>query len=65
MHKAWDVDMVGGSCIDIVSVYKATAFFGIFTDLVLLVLPFPLVLNLQMKTPQKVGIIFVFVIGSV
>ena len=65
ISKAWDVTMTGGSCIDIVSVYKATAFFGIFTDLVLLVLPFPLVLNLQMKTPQKVGIIFVFVIGSV
>ena len=65
MHKAWDVDMVGGSCIDILSMFKATASLGIITDLVMLALPFPLILKLHMKTAQKIGIIFVFVIGSV
>ncbi|KAK7755543.1 hypothetical protein SLS62_002477 [Diatrype stigma] len=44
--------------------FKATASLGIVTDLVMLGLPFPLILQLNMKTPQKIGVIFVFVVGS-
>ena len=65
MRKAWDVTMTEGSCIDVLSMFKATATLSILTDLVILVLPFPLVIKLHMKTLQKIGIIFVFVIGSV
>lgn len=64
--KAWDVTIPAteGTCIDILSMFKATASLGIVTDLIMLGLPFPLIFQLNMKTPQKIGIIFVFIIGS-
>ena len=64
IRKAWDVTVTGGSCIDVLSMFKATASLGIVTDLIMLGLPFPLVLQLKMKTPQKLGVIFVFIVGS-
>lgn len=64
IRKSWDVTVTGGSCIDVLSMFKATASLGIVTDLVMLGLPFPLILQLNMKIPQKLGVIFVFIIGS-
>jgi hypothetical protein len=62
--SAWDVTITEKTCIDTKSMFIATASFGITTDLVLLALPFPLVLQLQMRLAQKIGLIFVFMIGS-
>lgn len=64
IRKSWDVTVTGGTCIDMLSMFKATASLGIVTDLLMLGLPFPLVLQLNMKVPQKLGVIFVFIIGS-
>ncbi|GKT73773.1 integral membrane protein [Colletotrichum tofieldiae] len=43
----------------------ATAVSNIITDVMLFVLPMPMIFNLRMKMAQKIGAVFIFAIGSV
>jgi hypothetical protein len=63
--RGWDPTITEGSCINQPALYIATAVANIVTDLMLLVLPVRLVIGLQMKRMQKIGLIVVFAIGSV
>ena len=62
--KSWDVTILEGSCVDRPALYIATAVLGVATDVILLALPIPMVLGLQMPKMQKVGLLFMFAIGS-
>ncbi|KAH7041603.1 uncharacterized protein B0I36DRAFT_205490, partial [Microdochium trichocladiopsis] len=63
VQKTWDVT-VQGTCINTAALYIATAVLGVVSDLLLLAMPIPIVLGLQLRTFQKAGIILLFVIGS-
>ncbi|KAM0269272.1 hypothetical protein ACHAQH_009778 [Verticillium albo-atrum] len=64
VSKAYDVLMVGGSCINVGILYIATAVSNIVTDVLLFVLPIPMVVRLRMGIFPKVGAIVIFAIGS-
>lgn len=63
VQKTWDVT-AEGTCVNTAAVYIATAVLGVVTDLVLLAMPIPIVLGLQLRTLQKAGLIVLFAIGS-
>lgn len=61
----WDKKIPGGHCFDIGAYYKSTSVPNIVTDLVILVLPVPTVVNLKATMTRKLGLSFVFLVGSV
>lgn len=62
--RSWDITIQEGSCINRPALYIATAVLGIVTDVMLLVLPLPLVIRLQVSIQQKLGLMLMFAIGS-
>lgn len=62
--KAYDITITEGTCIDRTPLYMATAVLNILTDIILLVLPIPMIVRLQMPKVQKVGLICIFGVGS-
>lgn len=64
IRKSFDFSVTGGSCTDAGILYMATAVSNIITDVILFLLPIPMVLKLRMGTGQKVGAIVIFAIGS-
>jgi hypothetical protein len=63
-NKAFNFSVQGGSCIDAAILYMATAVSNIITDVMLFILPIPMVYQLHMPKLQKAGAIVVFGIGS-
>lgn len=61
----WDKTIPGGHCIDIDTYDKTTSVPNIFTDLIMLVLPIPTVINLQTSRARKAECFLVFMVGSV
>lgn len=63
ISMAWDI-RVGGECIDMAVLYIVTAAANICSDLILFCLPIPMVYNLQIPRRQKIGLLGIFLIGS-
>ena len=61
----WDKTIPGGHCFHVDAFFKATSIPNIVTDIIMLILPIPTVLNLQTTTIRKLGLLFVFLVGSV
>ncbi|KAK1704547.1 integral membrane protein [Colletotrichum lupini] len=61
---SWDVTITEGACINRPSLYIATAAANIISDLILFALPIPIVVKLQIPRRQKVGLFFIFAVGS-
>lgn len=51
-------------CLNRGGIYLAQAVIGIITDILLLALPIPTVLKLQMPNKQKFGLVGIFAVGS-
>jgi hypothetical protein len=64
VSKNWDARITGGTCINRAAIYTATAAVNIATDLALLTLPIPMIVHLRMPSVQKIGLIFIFAVGS-
>ena len=64
VYKAY-MPQVDGDCLNPARLYMATASLNIVTDVMLFVLPIPMVLHLRMGKAQKVGAVVIFGIGSV
>ncbi|KAF5872207.1 putative integral membrane protein [Botrytis fragariae] len=54
----------GGKCFNIVDFLRWSSFMNIITDLAMLVLPIPVVLELQMSKKMKAGLVITFALGS-
>ncbi|PQE31434.1 integral membrane protein [Rutstroemia sp. NJR-2017a WRK4] len=63
--KNWDARITEGTCINRAAIYTATAAVNIATDIALLTLPIPMIVHLRMPSVQKVGLIFIFAVGSI
>lgn len=61
--KFWDRDIVG-YCLDFEAVWFFNASVNIATDLTLLVMPMPLLSQLQLPRKQKVALMAVFAVGG-
>ena len=62
--KNFDVFVTDGSCLDRTPLYMATAVLNMATDIILLILPIPMISKLQMPRVQKAGLICIFGVGS-
>lgn len=65
VRKAFDLRIQTGACLDTGILYMATAVSNILTDVMLFLLPTPMVLRLEMDRAQKMGAIAIFGIASV
>ncbi|PLB53791.1 hypothetical protein P170DRAFT_469276 [Aspergillus steynii IBT 23096] len=61
--KAWD-DEVAGSCVDRTSIFMTGAVASVFTDIILLIIPVPVVARLQMSRRKKAWIFMILLLGS-
>jgi hypothetical protein len=64
VRRAFDFTIETGSCLDAGVLYMATAVSNIITDIMLFVLPTPMVLKLKMAGSRKIAAIAIFGIGS-
>jgi hypothetical protein len=53
-----------GECINRPALYIATAVVNIMSDIILFCLPLPFVIKLQVPRRQKLGLLFIFLLGS-
>ncbi|OQE08731.1 hypothetical protein PENFLA_c125G07680 [Penicillium flavigenum] len=58
------VDVNDGTCGDVMLFYKSYSIPSLVTDVVILVLPWPILLRLQMRTSEKIGLILTFLAAS-
>jgi rhodopsin domain-containing protein len=65
VRAAWDLAYAEPDCINRPAVYQATAVLGAVTDVLVLAIPIPIVVTLQIPRRQKLGLIAVFGIGFV
>lgn len=66
LHKAWDLTLAAdvGSCIDRPAMFQATAGLGVATDVIILCIPIPMVVRLQLSFKKKMALLGLFSIGS-
>ncbi|KAK0368713.1 integral membrane protein [Colletotrichum limetticola] len=64
VRKAFDFTITGGKCLDVGILYMATAVSNIITDVMLFILPMPMIFSLRMKMASKIGAVIIFAIGS-
>ena len=60
----WNKKIPGGHCFNIQAYYESTSLPNIFSDLVIATLPLPTIAKLQTSWSRKVGLVFVFLAGS-
>ncbi|QKX53360.1 uncharacterized protein TRUGW13939_00438 [Talaromyces rugulosus] len=58
------VDIHDGSCGDVMLFYKTYSIPSLVTDVVMVILPWPILLKLQMPTTEKIGLFFTFLAAS-
>ncbi|QMW28917.1 hypothetical protein G4B84_004252, partial [Aspergillus flavus NRRL3357] len=63
IQKSWDITITTGSCINTAGVYLATAITNTISDVILLLLPIPVVWGLRLPVIQKVGVLCMFGVG--
>lgn len=61
---SFDITNQAGTCINRPSLYIATAVVNIMSDIVLFCLPLPIVVKLQVPRRQKLGLLLIFLLGS-
>jgi hypothetical protein len=65
VRAAWDLTITASHCIDRPGLYQATAILGAVTDILVLAVPIPVVISLQMVSfKNKVALIAAFCIGG-
>ncbi|KAJ0166102.1 hypothetical protein CTA2_8648 [Colletotrichum tanaceti] len=60
----WDPTTPGGTCGNQNAAFAAVGFFDLVTDLIILVLPIPMVYKLQLRWPHKVALYVIFGAGA-
>lgn len=55
---------VKGRCLNITAIGYTAAIIGIMEDIVLLIMPIPILLQLQLGLKKKLGLVFMFSLGS-
>ncbi|KAE8334031.1 hypothetical protein BDV39DRAFT_188334 [Aspergillus sergii] len=63
IQKSWDITITTGSCISTAGVYLATAITNTISDVILILLPIPVVWGLRLPVIQKIGVLCMFGVG--
>jgi hypothetical protein len=61
--RAWD-KTIPGTCINITQNWFANAGFSIATDVIILLMPMPIIYSLNLQINQKLGLMFIFALGG-
>ena len=64
LKKNWDITITEGECINKGALYLGHTSVNAATDLVTLILPIPVILRLKLPSLQKIGVVLMFVVGS-
>ncbi|KAH6867412.1 hypothetical protein B0T10DRAFT_46041 [Thelonectria olida] len=64
VRKQWDASVTGGSCLDGVPMYTTMASLTIVFDVIVMVLPFPTLIKLQMAKRKKLVLLGLFAMGT-
>ncbi|CAK3852960.1 integral membrane [Lecanosticta acicola] len=64
LERNWDITITAGSCVNKGRIYLATAGLNAATDVILLILPTPMIWQLSVPLVQKIGLACIFGIGS-
>lgn len=62
--SSWDLSVKSTSCINIHAVYYVNNSLNIVSDIAILVLPIPMIWQLQLPKRQRVGILAIFMTGG-
>ncbi|KAL1958781.1 hypothetical protein VTO42DRAFT_3900 [Malbranchea cinnamomea] len=65
--NAWAPDFIfqiGGSCLDLTKIYYIQAAFNILSDIVILLLPMPVLYTLHMRLQKRIALIALFSVGT-
>ncbi|KAJ3537153.1 hypothetical protein NM208_g6433 [Fusarium decemcellulare] len=62
--KGWN-PTITGQCINMASVYQATAITGVISDVFVITIPIPMVINLKIPKRQKAGLMLMFMVGTI
>ncbi|KAJ0124249.1 integral membrane protein [Diaporthe amygdali] len=65
IERSFDVTITAGSCINSAALYIATAAANIISDVILFILPIPMLVALQVPLKQKIGLMCIFGVGSI
>ncbi|KAE8137998.1 hypothetical protein BDV38DRAFT_282606 [Aspergillus pseudotamarii] len=65
LRAAWDYDIDNARCLNIASVAYANASLNIITEVLILILPFPVLRTLHVSRRKKVALISVFSVGTI
>ena len=60
----WDRTIPDGRCINIIACYRWASFMNILTDVVMLILPLPMIWKMQSSKKVKIGPTITFATGS-
>lgn len=60
----WDIAITDAKCIDRPALFQSTAILGVVTDLLVIMIPIPMVLQLHLSRAKKAGLLLLFTIGS-
>jgi len=58
------LDVKDGTCGDVMLFYKSYSIPSLVTDVLMLILPWPILLKLQMRISEKIGILLTFMAAS-
>jgi hypothetical protein len=60
----WNRDIRGGTCINVNKLAYANSAMSIIQDLLIVALPLPVIVKLNMGRKKKIGVCFMFAVGS-
>jgi hypothetical protein len=60
----WDRDIRGGTCLNVNKLAYANSAMSIIQDLLIVALPLPVLVKLNMGRNRKIGVGFMFAVGS-
>lgn len=61
----WDRTIPGGSCVNLSAAYLSVSIINLLLDVMVIVLPMPMLWRLQMRTAKKIALTAIFGIGGV
>ncbi|KAL9131012.1 MAG: hypothetical protein Q9217_000954 [Psora testacea] len=65
INYAWNSGIDSGTCIDVVAFNRYMAIPNLFTGIIMLIMPLPLILKLNVTTLQKIGLSATFLHGTI
>jgi hypothetical protein len=60
----WNKGIHGGHCINLMAFWFSNASFNILSDIAIIILPIPVLKDLNLPKKQKYGLILVFIMGG-